>query len=134
MGFTEKFRIQHNEILKVAKEISDTIGPQADPVALRKLLSILAGKLNFHLALEDKALYPRIADGDDAAARELARKFKTEMGGLGEAFAAYNLKWQVSAIRSNPGGFSDETRAVFQALTQRIARENRELYPLADRE
>ena len=55
------------------------------------------------------------------------------MGGLGKVFSNYNDKWQVSAIRKDTAGFASETQGVFAALTQRIKRENTELYPLADK-
>lgn len=132
MGFTDKFRVQHNEILQVAKEMTEQMRGQPDPVALRKLLSNLAGKLSVHLAMEDQALYPRLLGATDPKMQSMARQFMTEMGGLGSAFTAYNGKWQVSDIRADPAGFAEETRAVFAALTQRITRENRELYPQAD--
>ena len=51
MSFTDKFRTQHNEILQIAKEMTAELKGEADPAILRKLLSNLAGKLNFHLAM-----------------------------------------------------------------------------------
>lgn len=134
MGFTDKFRTQHNDILEVAGQITAELNSTGDAAALRSLLSNLAGKLNFHLAMEDKALYPRLLDRHDSQVSALATKFMDEMGGLGQAFTAYNSKWQASAIRSEPAQFTKETQQVFAALTQRIVRENRELYPLADRD
>ena len=133
MSFTDKFRTQHNEILQIAKEMTAELKGEADPAILRKLLSNLAGKLNFHLAMEDQALYPRLMDRKDSDTRQLAKKFMDEMGGLGKVFTTYNDKWQVSAIRKDPAGFLSETQTVFAALTKRIARENTELYPLADK-
>ena len=132
MGFTDKFKSQHAEILAVAKEMTQELSGKADASKLRKQLSNLAGKLNFHLAMEDQALYPRLMEKKDTEANKVAAKFMKEMGGLGQTFTTYNNKWQVSAITADPSGFANETRAVFSALTQRIARENRELYPLAD--
>lgn len=131
MSFTDKFRQQHEEILAIVGELNQQMKANADAQALRTLLSNLAGKLNFHLAMEDKALYPRIMKMD-AAASTLATRFMEEMGGLGAAFTGYNNRWQVSAIRSDPAGFAAESRQVFVALGKRIARENAELYPLAD--
>jgi hypothetical protein len=133
MGFTEKFRTQHGEILAIAKDMTSELKGEGDAAVLRKLLSNLAGKLNFHLAMEDQALYPRLMERQDAEAKGLAKKFMDEMGGLGKVFGAYNDKWQISAIRKDPAGFASETQAVFAALTKRIQRENTELYPLADR-
>jgi hemerythrin-like domain-containing protein len=133
MGFIDRFMAQHNDILGVAREITEKLKDEADASVLRSLLSSLAGKLNFHLAMEDQVLYPRLMERKDSEANVMAKKFKSEMGGLGEAFLAYNNKWQVSAIRSNRADFSSESNRIFAALTQRIAKENKELYPLADR-
>lgn len=134
MGFTDKFRSQHEEILAIAGEITELLKKKADAAVLRKQLSNLAGKLNFHLAMEDKALYPRLMQQKDSRSNAMAAKFLKEMGGLGQVFAAYNDKWQVSAIRADAAGFADETRKVFGALAHRIAREDSDLYPLADSE
>ena len=133
MGFTDQFRTQHDDILRAAGEISGHLKGQVDPAAVRKLLSAFAGKVNFHLAMEDEALYPRLMQDGDASVKTRAAKFKDEMGGLGQVFSAYNTKWQVSAIKADPEGFGNETRKVFGALAKRIERENNELYPLADK-
>lgn len=132
MSFTDKFRQQHDEILALAGDIQQELKAKGDAQALRTLLSSLAGKLNFHLAMEDQALYPRIMKLDPKA-KELATRFVSEMGGLAQAFGAYNAKWQTSAIRNDPAGFAEETREIFVALGKRVARENAELYPLADK-
>jgi iron-sulfur cluster repair protein YtfE (RIC family) len=133
-NFTDKFRGQHNEILAIATEINEKLQAKADPADVRKLLSNMAGKVNFHLAMEDQALYPRLMEKRESKAHGVAVKFMKEMGGLADTFTTYNNKWQVSAIRKDPDGFANETRQVFAALTQRIARENKELYPLADKD
>jgi hypothetical protein len=132
MGFTDKFRQQHEEILEIAGEIQKKLKAKADAQELRTLLSGLAGKLNFHLAMEDKALYPRVMKMD-AAAHGVAQRFVAEMGGLADQFAAFNNKWQVSAIRKDADGFASEAHKIFNALGKRVARENAELYPLADK-
>jgi|tagenome__1003787_1003787.scaffolds.fasta_scaffold17021610_1 hypothetical protein len=131
MGFTDKFRQQHREVLDMVSELNQKLKANEDAQSLRTSLSALAGKLNFHLAMEDKALYPRLMK-IDGAAQGVAKKFMDEMGGLSDAFGAYNNKWQVSAIRKDPAAFAAETHKVFGALGKRIARENAELYPLAD--
>lgn len=133
MGFTDKFRTQHEEILALAGEISNELKGKGDAGAMRKLLSNLAGKVNFHLAMEDKALYPRLMQQDTQASK-LANRFQKEMGGLAGVFLAYNSKWTLAAIKADAAGFATETRKVFGALAHRIDRENKDLYPLADRE
>jgi hypothetical protein len=83
--------------------------------------------------MEDKALYPRLVQVNVENSRGLAEAFQQEMGGLAATFATYNQKWQINAIAADPAGFSRDTHAVFAAIGRRIARENSELYPLADR-
>lgn len=134
MGFSDKFRAQHDEILAMAGEITVKLKGKPDAAEIRKLLSNLAGKVNFHLAMEDKALYPRLMQVKGSDAQVTATKFQNEMGGLAEVFSNYNNKWQVSAIRSDFEGFTEQTRKVLGALAHRISRENADLYPLADRE
>jgi hypothetical protein len=124
--------MQHDEILAMAGELGQKIKAGADAAEVRKILSNLAGKVNFHLAMEDKALYPRLMKQTDANVPVVAARFLKEMGGLAELFTNYTNKWQVTAIRADAAGFSNETRKVLGALAHRIARENAELYPLAD--
>jgi iron-sulfur cluster repair protein YtfE (RIC family) len=133
MGFTDKFRAQHDEILAMAGGISRMLeAREPDIMAVRKQLSLLAGKVNFHLAMEDKALYPRLMERKGTRAEAMAGKFMSEMGGLAQVFGNYTSKWQPSAIRADLPGFANETRKVFGALAKRIERENSDLYPLAD--
>ncbi len=133
MAYTDNFRRQHRELLAIAGEITGKL--QAEPTdakGLRMLLSSLAGKLSVHLAMEDKALYPRLMEISPEA-KSVAKAFQDEMGGLGGAFAAYNGKWQLNAIVADPAGFARETQNVFAALGKRIAMEDGKLYPHADR-
>jgi iron-sulfur cluster repair protein YtfE (RIC family) len=133
MGFTDKFRTQHDEILALAGSITEQLArPQPDAAAIRKQLSNMAGKVGFHLAMEDQALYPRLMERKGSRTEATASKFKNEMGGLAQVFTDYNAKWQLTAMRQDMEGFSHETRKVFGALAHRITRETNELYPLAD--
>ncbi|MEJ8837929.1 hemerythrin domain-containing protein [Ramlibacter sp. AN1133] len=134
MAYTDNFRRQHQELLTMVGDIVARLKAQpADAHGLRNLLSALAGKLTVHLAMEDKALYPRLADVDVENSRSISLAFQQEMGGLAGVFTAYNQKWQLEAIAADPAGFARDSHSVFAAIGRRIARENNELYPLADR-
>lgn len=138
MAVTDAYRRQHDELVEVVVQISGKLeefslaNGGAGPVA--ELLKSLAGKLIVHLASEDHALYPKMiasADGDISAA---AKKFQSEMGGLKSAFEGYYAKWANSkSIADNPAAFIEQTKGVFDALGQRVEKENTILYPLADR-
>jgi iron-sulfur cluster repair protein YtfE (RIC family) len=135
MSYTDKFRTQHDEILALATGITGMLeAREPDAGAVRRQLSVLAGKVNIHLAMEDKALYPRLMERKGSRTHAVASRYMTEMGGLAQVFSDYTARWQVSAIRADMPGFANDTRKVFGALAQRIERETTELYPLADRE
>jgi hypothetical protein len=134
MAYTDNFRRQHQELLAMVAEITGKLkSDPGDARGLRDALSALAGKLTVHLTMEDKALYPRLAQVKGENASAVAQAFQHEMGGLAGQFTEYNRNWPINAIAANPSGFARETQGVFAAIGRRIARENAELYPLADR-
>ncbi len=137
MSRTENFRRQHREIQQVVREIDALLeidDLKREPDHVRLLLSELAGKLSVHLAMEDNALYPRLTNHKDKQVASLASRYMTEMGGIKKAFLDYSQAWRLAdAIEREPQKFIDDTRAIFDALAQRIHREDHELYPLVDR-
>jgi hypothetical protein len=136
MAYTQKFRTQHGEILKVAKSIAQLLDADSlrkDATEVRHLLSVLHGKLSVHLVMEDKSLYPRLLRHHDGEIRSLTQRYIDEMGSLAGAFKAYVGRWPTpSAIQADPEAFIAETSAVFDALGKRVQQENGELYVLAD--
>ena len=78
-------------------------------------------------------LYPPLLSSPDATVAATARKFVDELGGLAKAFSAYIERWDALSIEADWPGYQQESRGIIEALTNRIVRENRELYPLLDR-
>jgi hypothetical protein len=136
MARTDSFRKQHNEILTIAREINGMLGSTIDDGSaekIRSLLSKLAGLVNLHLAMEDKALYPTLLAHRDASVANTARRFSDEMGSVAAAFVGYINAWpNAAAIKADPVRFTTESKAIFNALSKRIHRENVELYVLLD--
>ena len=93
----------------------------------------LASTLIAHLKAEDWALYPQLMASDDPEIAATAKAFSEEMGGLSAAFATYAERWNALSIDGDWQGFRDESEVIIAALTDRITRENCELYPLVDR-
>ena len=137
MAATDNFRRQHNDLLGLVGEIQDLASsPRSETASIKicRILSRMSGKLSIHLAAEDKSLYPRLVASDDAGTSEVAKRFQEEMSGLGDVYNAFAAKWRTpQAIDDDFEGFVAESGEVFAALGDRIARENRELYPLADK-
>jgi iron-sulfur cluster repair protein YtfE (RIC family) len=136
MARTDNYRRQHDDLLGVATEISGKLDAQKltrDATEVRTLLSKLLGKLNIHLAAEDKALYPQLLKSDSTEAKKLAERYISEMGGIADAVKAYSQKWPSPlAIQKDPASFVTETKSLFGALGQRINKENNELYNYVD--
>lgn len=136
---TASLRRQHDAALLLAGEIKRLIAelgeaPHADGAfRITLLFAKLTGALRIHFAQEDKLLYPALMASGRGGTAATARRFFEEMGRIGPAFADYVEKWRTSAaILADWKGFRGETEALFAALADRIARENEELYPLAD--
>ncbi len=134
---TKPFRDQHDKILEITRKIArfliDNEELSANSNHVNKLLADLSRNLQIHLTLEDTALYPIICITDDAEMRELAEKYKTEMGDIKKLCVEYFEKWQSSfKIKSNPMGFIKETNTLFNLLNKRIDLENNELYKRID--
>ncbi len=136
MSNTQRFRDQHDDLLKIASEISTHLNVNElshDASEVRSLLSKLLGRLSVHLSMEDKALYPRLLEHSDERVKSMAKRFIDEMGGLGEAVNVYKDKWPTAlAIQKNPGDFIEQTKQIFDALTKRIKKENNELFKTVD--
>ena len=120
---------EHAELARLAA----TLGAQArsdrpDVAGVAGVRWQLTRKLLLHLANEDKLLYPKLKNGSDAVAARLAERFSDDMGGLAATYNAYVAKWSATRIEAEWPAFCTETQAIVAALSDRIAREERELY------
>lgn len=130
-----KLREEHAQLVRLAQLLASFIDAPTPPaqVQLFQLRSELASTLIGHVKTEDWVLYPRLLTSTDERIAATARAFSDEMGGLAAAFAAYSERWTAGAIAADWPAYCEESRAIIEALTNRIMRENRELYPLLDK-
>jgi len=137
MLITDDYRKQHEEILELVTKLSGYLYEQKlkkEAQEARKILSKLSGALKVHLAMEDNSLYPRLLASKDEEIKKIARQFIEEIGGIAPVFNNYINKWpNPASIESNPSEFVNETNELFNALKNRIDRENNILYPLIDK-
>ena len=135
MSDIAKLREDHAELIEIIRRLAAAI--EADippsPLELYDIRRELASTLIAHLKAEDWALYPRLLESKDREVASTARAFSDEMGGLAEAFGLYSQRWGAMAIQIDWPGFRSDTKAIIDALTCRITRENRDLYPLIER-
>ena len=134
MADLAKLKEEHAQLAGIVRRLGKLIEADTPPVQLdlfnlrRELTSVLIA----HLKAEDWVLYPRLMECGDIRVAVTAKAFSDEMGGLSAAFIAYNNKWSADSIDRDWPGYRTETRGIIEALTHRIARENRELYPLLE--
>ncbi|MCE7032031.1 hemerythrin domain-containing protein [Lysobacter sp. GX 14042] len=132
----QRYTNAHVEILGQIDALRTLIGAgiAEQSGAIASLLVNIASGIKFHLAAEDRVLYPAFAASQDPGAMALGRRYQDEMQGLSADFAELVLKWRVGPrIAADPEGFRAHANAVFKALFERLTREERELYPMAER-
>ena len=131
---TATFRKQHVDIINLVNNILGSLDLDALKInshGIRKLLTKLSNNVKVHLILEDSALYPILANSDNAEIKTKSNKFMDEMGVISKTFSNYVEKWSMgSSIKEDTSSFVDETRKVMDALLNRMERENTDLYKI----
>ncbi len=93
----------------------------------------LIGKLQFHLTIEDKSVYPSLLSHKDSRVTSTAQRFMNEMGGIMKTVEIYKTNWSnAKKVQENPTSFIYETKNILDALVKRIEKENNELYQMID--
>lgn len=129
----EKFKRDHVALMRTVGELRELVhaGIESHADAIAHELVAMSAAVKLHLAAEDRVLYPALAA--DARTQDIGERYQNEMGGLAQTYAEFVRHWSFAAqIAGDPEGFRNEANAVFKALHQRVQRENRELYPLAE--
>ena len=137
-SITFTLRQQHVDISSRGRALTallDTqLTSQRNAFEARASVASLAGLVKAHLAMEDRSLYPRLVHSPDPHVAATAQRFVEEIGAVARVFDAYCTKWHDPlSIQKSPSVFADETRAVLEALAERISMEETELFLLADR-
>jgi hemerythrin-like domain-containing protein len=132
MARTHSFREQHDEILEIVRSIEAELVMdklKKNPNNVLKLFAGFSGKLKIHLAMEDKGLYPMLAQHADQSIRSLGESYSKEMTTITDAYMKFSKDWlSPAAIEKDPSSFIASARKVFGLLGKRIEKENRELY------
>lgn len=125
---------QHNEVMNLANYILNSITDstiEQDLDQIVKNINTITGKLKIHLLNEDKYLYPYLLNSSEAKLNTFGNKYNEEMKEVSKAYEDYKEKYNtVNKVKQNITGFKEDTRKVFEVLSNRIDREEKELYPL----
>lgn len=89
----------------------------------------LAGLVQAHVKLEDERLYPELMKSHNPLIREKARHFQEEMGDLAQRFTTFAQTWILSGqVAKDVRGFKEAWAPVLAALSERMEREDNDLY------
>ncbi len=136
MAMTDSYRKQHVELLDLAGKLSGKLSKDIvikEAAEIVTVLSQFASKLNMHLTMEDKALYPKLMSSGNAKTSQVAKDYMTEMGGIKQVVEKYIHSWSLAKnISADPEKFIEDSKGIITALKVRIDKENNVLYPLAD--
>ena len=133
MNAVQSYRRQHGEIEAAIGTLSTLLRAQ-DAVShtfdIRAVLNDLSSKVNDHLALEDRVLYPKLREHGDARVRAAAAELQDELNGLHTVCDQYFRAWSsVTTIAARFPTFRAETRAVMARLQDRMRREEEAIGP-----
>lgn len=96
-------------------------------------LSRLAGVLRIHFSLGDRHLYPFMIASGQPETVCIAHRFQHEIDHLGRRYDRFMHRWSTSdAIAGDMPQFRCEAEVMFIAIRDRLQRETRDLFPLAD--
>lgn len=127
---------QHEACLAIVQDIvarSRYIADRAAAVEITLMMARLTGILRIHLALEDEILYPALRKSSDPRTAEIGERYWREMGGLADIFLDFVERWKrADTLLAEQAKFRSESATVFKALADRIEKEHREIYPLAN--
>ena len=100
-----------------------------DAMEIALHINLLAGKLNIHLSLEDKYLYPDLQKRNEEKLKEIADGYKREMSGLFDAFNEYKIKFNTKTkIIEQKELFIAHTKRIVNQIIRRMEKEEKELY------
>lgn len=136
MSFTQQLRDEHAQIIELLKEFEAVLQQSEPPPAapLFDLRNRITHILIAHLKTEDWLLYPSLLESERPYIAETARHLQHDMGGLADSYNAYTRQWTAQAIAADWEGYRRDSAVVIRMLRKRVAREDSELYPLADRQ
>lgn len=93
-------------------------------------LGALARLVTQHLAVEDRILYPTLAQSGNERIAAMSTRYQEEMKGIAFKFINFARRWSDAAhLTKEPDGFRAEANTVLRGVYERIQRENREFYP-----
>ena len=123
---------EHAHLSVLVRRLGGMISADQAPLTaeLEQLRQDLQMTLIAHLQAEDWLLYPDLLDSGDPKIVAVAGEFIAEMGDLARKFMDYSARWAMRPATEDWAAFCSDTAIICDALSERIEREDHDLYPL----
>lgn len=127
---------QHDTITEEIQFIQSNISPDLTgelAFELARHINILAGKLNIHLSMEDKYLYPSLLSKENSQMNLSIEDYINEMGGLAKEFSEFKEHYNTKQkLLLNKESFHKAASNIMNKILVRIKKEEDTLYKLID--
>jgi hypothetical protein len=122
----------HQELVRIFQRI-DAACRALDFPECREALKRFRSRFTDHLIVENTRFYLYVKhamEASDPASAELARGFQQEMHQIAKVVTSFVDKYSVNEEVLKSASFAQELQGIGGALAERIAREEKALYPL----
>jgi hemerythrin-like domain-containing protein len=128
------YRSSHTDLRQMIEDLKCLLTPEMLKIrpnakTAYQLLCELGTKVRAHLGEEDRGVYPSLLIHEDPRVKSLAWGFINGERPLRRAFDDYHRKWLKNCDFNFTQEFIDESRDIFQMVSDRIDRENQVLFP-----
>jgi hemerythrin-like domain-containing protein len=128
------YRSSHTDLRQMIEDLQSLLTPEMLKIrpnakTAYQLLCELGTKVRAHLGEEDRGVYPSLLIHEDPRVKSLAWGFINGERPLRRAFDDYHRKWLKNCDFNFTQEFIDESRDIFQMVSDRIDRENLVLFP-----
>jgi len=128
----ETYLIQHKSIIEemsILKSLSNQPNLDEHVAEITSHINTLAGKINVHLTMEDKHMYPNLLNSSDNTIRHMAERYQNEMGDIASIFGDFKVKYNRKQIfLNNKASFKTDLNKILSGIEKRISKEESELY------
>jgi hemerythrin-like domain-containing protein len=128
------YRSSHTDLRQMIEDLKSLLTPEMLKIrpnakTAYQLLCELGTKVRAHLGEEDRGVYPSLLIHEDPRVKSLAWGFINGERPLRRAFDDYHRRWLKNCDFNFSQEFIDESRDIFQMVSDRIDRENQVLFP-----
>lgn len=126
--------------LRILDSISDLRrlshrGIEENAPDIARAVVAMSSVIKLHLSAEDRMLYPALQASGNERLALLGQQFQQEMESIAASFAGFVRRWNTPArVRTDPEGFRSDANQILKSVHARMQRENRDFYPLIERE